>query len=231
VLRVFIAAGRGLVAAHAVGVIHRDFKPETSRFSLRTPSSRETPRISSLEGVGGKIGCPGLPLSAPGLPGCWPPLGHREGWMEFLLTGSKAHADTTSTRSPCRRSARAPSSGVVEGELETFGPGWCARVRSAWPQSNGPGRSPTRAATNTASPERTQLPPLPTAHKQARRAESLVFSRAASGPPPPSPRRCPPGLEKTRRRDTAGLTPEPPRTPRGRRCVTPWRAAPPRASG
>jgi len=27
VLRVFIAAGRGLIAAHAVGVIHRDFKP------------------------------------------------------------------------------------------------------------------------------------------------------------------------------------------------------------
>ncbi len=65
VLRVFIAAGRGLVAAHAVGVIHRDFKPESSRFSLRTPSSRETPRISSLEGVGGKIGYPGLTLLAP----------------------------------------------------------------------------------------------------------------------------------------------------------------------
>ena len=43
-----------------------EFKPESSRFSFRTPSSRETPRISSLEGVGGKIGCPGLTLHAPG---------------------------------------------------------------------------------------------------------------------------------------------------------------------
>ncbi len=66
ILAMYLQAGRGLAAAHAVGIIHRDFKPESGRFSFRTPSSRETPRISSLEGVGGKIGCPGLTLHAPG---------------------------------------------------------------------------------------------------------------------------------------------------------------------
>jgi serine/threonine protein kinase len=65
VVGVLRQAGLGLMAAHREGLIHRDFKPESCRFSLRTPSSRETPRISSLEGVGGKIGCPGLPQVAP----------------------------------------------------------------------------------------------------------------------------------------------------------------------
>jgi len=46
--------------------VHRDFKPESGRFFFRTPSSREMPRISSLGGVGGKIGYPGLTLHAPG---------------------------------------------------------------------------------------------------------------------------------------------------------------------
>ena len=66
ILAMFVQAGRGLAAAHAKGFVHRDFKPESGRFSFRTPSSRETPRISSLEGMGGKIGCLRLPLRAPG---------------------------------------------------------------------------------------------------------------------------------------------------------------------
>ena len=37
----------------------RNFKPKSGRFSLRTTSSRETPRISSMEGVGVKNGFPG----------------------------------------------------------------------------------------------------------------------------------------------------------------------------
>ena len=40
VLRMFAQAGAGLAAAHAAGIIHRDFKPKPSRLPLRAPLPR-----------------------------------------------------------------------------------------------------------------------------------------------------------------------------------------------
>ena len=48
ILRLFVDAGRGLAAAHAVGLIHRDFKPKSRRPSPNAPQPTDRPHFHDL---------------------------------------------------------------------------------------------------------------------------------------------------------------------------------------
>ena len=74
VLRVFLDAGRGLAAAHAEGLVHREHKPRPRN---PAPNTGAPPISSDPAELRGR-GCPGLPPAAPNFPA---PVAKRWQWQ------------------------------------------------------------------------------------------------------------------------------------------------------
>ena len=67
ILDVLLAAGQGLAAAHAAGLVHRDFKPKSQRSPPLRPcpaDPRRSPENRRLEGIGNSSTLPLLPRRA-----------------------------------------------------------------------------------------------------------------------------------------------------------------------